>query len=98
MAASIVQSIYANASAPAGSSMALRVAELFSDLFVALYLATRYPVASLQIPSLNFFCGIDISQLVQTVQGWITALQNSIESGLVSQGRGRNSERRDVGK
>lgn len=44
------------------------------------------PSASLTVPSINFFRGINISAAVATVQGWITGLQNNIEAGLVSEG------------
>lgn len=44
------------------------------------------PSAVIQVPSLMFFDSPNIAASVSTVQGWITALQNSIESGLISTG------------
>jgi|SRR5690242_12187723 len=42
--------------------------------------------AYLEIPSLGFYKNINISGAIATIQGWITALQNNIEAGLVSTG------------
>lgn len=44
------------------------------------------PNATLQIPAIDVFIGIDINSAVATIQGWITSLQNNIEAGLVSTG------------
>lgn len=45
------------------------------------------PVCTLQVPSLDFYSGDALSGAqVTTVQGWITGLQNNIESGIVSLG------------
>jgi hypothetical protein len=44
------------------------------------------PNVVLQMPTLNFFATISLSgAALTTVQGWVSTLQNSIESGLVSQ-------------
>ena len=43
------------------------------------------PVCTLQIPNLNFNATVSLAGANLTaVQGWITGLQNSIESGLIS--------------
>lgn len=43
------------------------------------------PVVTLQVLSMNFFTGVPLGGgSLTTVQGWITGLQNSIESGLIS--------------
>lgn len=44
------------------------------------------PLGTLTIPNLGIFITINISTDVSTIQGWITTLQNNIESGLVSIG------------
>jgi|SRR5579883_645322 len=44
------------------------------------------PSAVLSIPNLGVFININISGAIATIQGWIAALQNAIESGLVSTG------------
>lgn len=43
-------------------------------------------VVNLQIPSLGFIHVYTVTSAESTIAGWITSLQNSIESGLVSIG------------
>lgn len=41
----------------------------------------------IELPNINFFRTVTVSgAALNVVQGWMTTLQNSIESGLVSQG------------
>ena len=43
------------------------------------------PIVTLQIPTINFYSSFALTGTnLTTVQGWITGLQNNIESGLVS--------------
>jgi len=43
------------------------------------------PVATLTVGDLGVFISMNISTAISTIQGWITSLQNSIESGLISE-------------
>ncbi len=42
--------------------------------------------ALLEIPTLGFYHSISIGGALSVIQGWITALQNNIEAGMVSTG------------
>lgn len=44
------------------------------------------PSAVLNVPDLAINIPINISAAISTIQGWITALQNNIETGLVNTG------------
>jgi hypothetical protein len=45
------------------------------------------PMVSISVPALNLSSDVPLTSGAQTtVQGWITALQNNIEAGLVSLG------------
>ncbi len=49
-----------------------------------LTISTQNSSAVLSIPNLGIFININITSTIPTIQGWITSLQNSIESGLIS--------------
>ena len=45
------------------------------------------PIVILQVPTLNFYRAVAITGAsVTTAQGWITSLQNNVETGLVNIG------------
>lgn len=44
------------------------------------------PSATLTVSDLGVFIPMNIATAISTVQGWITSLQNNIESGLISEG------------
>lgn len=53
----------------------------------SLSILTNNTVGTISIPNLNINIPVSLTNAEQTtVQGWITTLQNSIESGLISLG------------
>jgi hypothetical protein len=43
------------------------------------------PVCTIQVPAVDFAAGVALTgPQVTTIQGWITALQNNIEAGLIT--------------